>query len=174
LKFLDQTGLSLMLSVCKSWFPRGSGRQFEVPTRWGSQGRINLIGTLALDAQGEHLEVRELSGTCKQAAVVAYLDTLAEQSDAQQRRLGTARLTVVVLDNASFHRGQAIRARQPIWAAKGLLLRYLPPYCPMLNRIEITWRVLKGFLMPRRCYDNVAQLRAALMVALTALGASMI
>jgi putative transposase len=34
--------------------------------------------------------------------------------------------------------------------------------------------VLKGFLMPRRCYDNVAQLRAALMVALTALGASMI
>ena len=104
----------------------------------------------------------------------SYLDTLAAQSEAEQRRLGKARLTVVVLDNASFHRGQAVRARESVWAAKGLLLRYLPPYCPMLNRIETTWRVLKGFLMPRRCYDTVAELRAALLVALKALGATII
>ena len=52
-----------MLSVCKSWFPRGSGQQFKVRTRflgrtarlatlarWGLQGRINLIGTLTLNA----------------------------------------------------------------------------------------------------------------------------
>ena len=154
-----------MLSVCKSWFPRGSGQQFKVPTRWGSQGRINLIGTLALNAQGEHLEVRELTASCTQDTVIAYVDTLAEQADAEQRRLGKKRLTVIVLDNASFHRGQAIRDRLPVWAAKGLLLRYLPPYCPMLNRIETTWRILKGFLMPRRCYDTVAQLRAALLTA---------
>ena len=163
-----------MLSICKSWFPRGSGQQFEVPTRWGSQGRINLIGTLALDGQGEHLEVRELAASCTQDAVIAYLDTLAAQSEAEQCRLGKARFTVVVLDNASFHRGLTIRVRQPIWAAKGLLLRYLPPYCPMLNRIETTWRVLKGFLMPRRCYDTVNELRAALLVALNALGATII
>jgi putative transposase len=174
LKFLDQTGLSLMLSLCKSWFPRGSGRQFEVPTRWGSQGRLNLIGTLAVDAQGEHLEVRELTASCTQDAVIAYLDTLAAQSEAEQRRLGKPRLTVVVLDNASFHRGEAVRAREPVWAEKGMLLRYLPPYCPMLNRIETTWRVLKGFLMPRRCYDTVAELRAALLIALNALGATII
>jgi hypothetical protein len=119
LKFLDQTGLSLMLSVANSWFPRGSGRQFKIPTRWGSQGRINLIGTLAVDAQGEHLEARQLTASCTQDVVIAYLDTLAEQSDDAQRRSGTARLTVVILDNASFHRGKAIRAREPIWAAKG-------------------------------------------------------
>ena len=176
-----------MLSVCKSWFPRGSGQQFKVPTRflgrtarlatlarWGSQGRINLIGTLALNAQGEHLEVRELTASCTQDTVIAYVDTLAEQADAEQRRLGKKRLTVIVLDNASFHRGQAIRDRLPVWAAKGLLLRYLPPYCPMLNRIETTWRILKGFLMPRRCYDTVTQLRAALLIALAALGAAII
>ena len=50
-----------MLPLYTSWFPRGSSRQFEVPTRWSSQGHINLIGTLALDALGEHLEVRELT-----------------------------------------------------------------------------------------------------------------
>ena len=44
----------------------------------------------------------------------------------------------------------------------------------MLNRIETTWHILKGFLMPRRCYDTVTQLRAALLTALVALGATII
>ncbi|PTA68608.1 hypothetical protein C8263_07400 [Deinococcus arcticus] len=44
----------------------------------------------------------------------------------------------------------------------------------MLNHIEAVWRRLKGFLLPRRCYDSVAQLRDALCVALTALGARLI
>jgi len=150
------------------------GRQFEVPTRWGSQGRINRIGTLALSIQGEHLEVRELPASCAQEIVIAYLDTLAAQSEAEQRRLGNARLTVVVLDNASFHRGQAVWAQEPVWAAQGLLPRDLPPYGPRLNRIETTWRVLKGFWMPRRWYDTVAEFRAALLFALEALGATII
>ena len=50
------------------------------------------------------------------------------------------------------------------WEAQGLYLRYLPPYAPFLNLIEGVWRRLKGFLMPRRCYDSVAELRAALLV----------
>ena len=130
------------------------------------------MGTLAISAQGEHLEVRELTASCTQDAVVAYLDTLAAQSEAEQRRLGKARLTVVVVDNASFYRGQAVRARESIWAEKGMLLRYFPPYAPMLNQIETTWRALKGFLMPRRCYGTVAELQAALLIALNALGAT--
>lgn len=154
-----------MLSLAYTWFRRGTGRQFEVPTRWGSQGRLNLIGTLSLHGQREELEVRELSGTCKHDAVIAYLDTLAQRCDPNK-------LTVVVLDNAPFHRGEKIREREPIWAAQGLLLRYLPSYCPQLNLIETTWRKLKGFLMPRRCYDTIDQLRDALLFALKALNAT--
>ena len=165
LKFLDQTGLSLMLSLCYTWFRRGTGRQFEVPTRWGSQGRINLIGTLSLFGAREQLEVRELEGSCNHDAVIAYLDTLAEQCDPEK-------LTVVVLDNAPFHRGERIRERQPLWAARGLLLRYLPAYCPALNLIETTWRRLKGFLMPRRCYNSLGELRSALLLALKTLNAT--
>ena len=81
---------------------------------------------------------------------------------------------MIVLDNASFHRGQAIRDRLPVWAVKGRLLRYLPPYCPMLNYIETTWRILKGFLIPRRYYDTVTQLRAAFLTTLAALGVTII
>jgi hypothetical protein len=42
---------------------------------------------------------------------------------------------------------------------------------PQLNLIEGIWRKLKGFLLPRRCYDNLAQLREALRVGLKALNA---
>lgn len=167
MKYLDQSGFSLMLSLCHTWFQRGSGKQFEVPTRWGSKGRINLIGTLSLFGAREQLEIRELDGSCNQAQVIGYLETLAEACDPE-------RLTVVVLDNAPFHKGEQIKKHRAVWEAKGLYLRYLPAYCPQLNLIESLWRRLKGFLMPRRCYDNADQLREALSIGLKALNAIII
>lgn len=153
-----------MLSLCYTWFYRGSGKQFKVPTRWGSKGRLNLIGTLSLFGKHEQLEIRELDGSCNQAQVMAYLETLVEGCDPK-------RLTVVVLDNAPFHRGEMITGSRAAWEAKGLFLRYLPAYCPQLNLIEGVWRKLKGFLMPRRCYDNVNQLCEAVRIGLKALNA---
>ena len=50
----------------------------------------------------------------------------------------------------------------------------LPPYAPFLNLIEEVWRKLKGILMPRRCYNAVAELRAALLTGLKILGARFI
>ncbi len=43
--------------------------------------------------------------------------------------------------------------------------------CPHLNLIEGVWRKLKGFLMPRRFYDSVAELRQAVLSALRLLEA---
>jgi transposase len=98
---------------------------------------------------------------------MSYLDTLAE-------RCNPNRLTVVVLDNAPFHKGKLLTERRVAWEARGLYLRYLPAYCPQLNLIEGVWRKLKGFLMPRRCYDTLRQLRAALELGLKALNVTYI
>ena len=80
--------------------------------------------------------------------------------------------------NARFNKGEQLKERRDAWEAKGLYLRYLPACCPFgelreprLNLIEGIWRKLKGFLMPRRCYDNLSQLREALKVGLKALNA---
>ena len=153
-----------MLSLCYTWYQKGSGKQFEIPMRWSSKGRLNLIGTLSLFGEHEHLEVRELDGSCNQAQVIAYLETLVKSCKPEH-------ITVVVLDNATFHRGKALKERRADWEAKGLFLRYLPAYCPQFNLIEGVWRRLKGFLMPRRCYDSLGQLRQALYLALTSIGA---
>lgn len=156
-----------MLSLGSTWTPRGSGQQFKIPTRWGSSGRINVIGTYHLFDCVEQLEVRELAGSCNGEAVIAYLDTLALECTPE-------RITVVVLDNAPFHKGAKVREKQAAWEAKGLFLRYLPPYAPFLNLIEEVWRRLKGFLMPRRCYNSLAELREALHLALRLLNARFI
>ncbi len=79
--------------------------------------------------------------------------------------------TVVVLDNASFHRAKEVQEQQPHWEEQGFYLRYLPAYCPHLNLIEGIWRQLKGFLMPRRYYNSLDELKQALFAALTVLGA---
>lgn len=152
-----------MLPLCYTWFAKGSGKQFLIPTRWSSQGRINLIGTYSLHGGEESLEYRELEKTCKQDNVIAYLETLFIEKKPEE-------LLVVVLDNATFHKSSGINERIPKWEAGEMFLRYLPAYAPELNPIEGIWRVVKGFLMPRRCYDTVDELREALMVALKAVG----
>lgn len=106
------------------------------------------------------MECHLLERNCHKSDVVAYLDTLARQAEQ------TVLFTVVVLDNATFHRAKDVQTKRPGWEAQGLYLRYLPSYCPQLNLIEGVWRRLKGFLMPRRYYNSVADLKEALLAAL--------
>jgi hypothetical protein len=48
----------------------------------------------------------------------------------------------------------------------GLAVGYLPRYSPHLNPVETVWRRVKGFLMPRRRYGSVEELRRAVAVAM--------
>lgn len=128
---------------------------------------MNLIGTLSF-GDGEEagsLEYRLLEGSCRTGEVIGYLGALAERAQRDGARV------VVVLDNAPFHKAGAVRDARPGWEAKGLRLRYLPAYCPHLNLIEGMWRKLKGFLMPRRFYDSLAELKQAVLSALSLLRA---
>jgi putative transposase len=102
----------------------------------------------------------EVEGSCRSEEVVGYLEALAEQTE------GEGKPCVVVLDNASFDTAGVVREREEEWAAKGLVLYPLPAYCAQLNLIEGVWHRLKGFLMPRRFYDSVAELKAAVLHAL--------
>jgi putative transposase len=131
----------------------------------GQSGALNLVGTLRFEGEDERLEFRLLEGSCRSGEVVAYLDLLAEKAEREGKPV------VVVLDRAPFHRAGAVRERRLGWEAKGLRLYYLPAYCPHLNPIEGVWRRLKRFLMPRRFYDSVAELRQAVVSALSLLGA---
>lgn len=166
LKYLDQSGFSLCLPPSYSWSRKGRANRHEVRTRWGKQGRVNLIGTLSFgDGSERRLEYRLLEGACRTREVMGYLDALAEEAERGGKPV------VVVLDNAPFHKAGAVRDARAGWEAKGLRLYYLPAYCPHLNLIEGVWRRLKEFLMPRRFYDSLVELKQAVLSALSLLGA---
>jgi putative transposase len=165
LKYLDESGFSLCLPLAYTWTLIGQNYQHRVRSRWGKQGRINLIGTLCLEGERQWLEYRMLEGSCCSAEVIEYLNALANQSQREEKSV------VVVLDRASFHQAQVVKEERGRWEAKGLSLYDLPSYCPHLNLIEGVWRKVKGFLMPRRYYDTLAELREAVLHALSLLGA---
>ena len=54
--------------------------------------------------------------------------------------------SVIVMDNAGSYIDDRIAN---IIRAHGLLVRYLPPYCPQYNPIELSWSVLKAWVRRR-------------------------
>ncbi len=85
LKYPDESGFSLCLPPAYSWTPReGQEHQHRVRTRWGGQGRVNLIGTPSLRGgatEEQPLEYRLLEGPCRSGEVLGYLDLLAERAE---------------------------------------------------------------------------------------------
>lgn len=155
-------GFSLALPVSYTWSKRGSRNRLGVPTRWGSHGRLNLIGALSWGDQRLHFDF--IAGNVTSECVSAFVEALTEDASAE-------RVTVVVLDNAPFHTSAKVKKKRAFWEQKGIFVRYLPPYCPHLNPIEALWKRLKALLLPRRCYDSVAQLKQAVLEVLDLLDA---
>jgi hypothetical protein len=68
----------------------------------------------------------------------------------------------VLLDNASLHKSREFIRRIPQWVQRGLIIKYLPPYSPELNLIEILWRFIKYYWLPFSAYMSFQCLRQAL------------
>jgi putative transposase len=69
--------------------------------------------------------------------------------------------TVVVLDNAGFHRAHFVREALPRLRERGVYLYYLPPYSPELNDIERLFRSIKHHELPERTYATFDALHDA-------------
>ena len=54
------------------------------------------------------------------------------------------KLTVVIIDNAPWHKSKYIQAKIDQWEQKGAFILYLPTYSPHLNKIETLWRFING------------------------------
>jgi len=73
--------------------------------------------------------------------------------------------TVIVLDNAGFHRSEEVRAaRADLWQRR-IYLYYLPPYSPEPNDIERLFRTIKHHELPERRYPTFDALDAAVVAA---------
>lgn len=104
---------------------------------WNERGRINVIGALI----GKELLVATLF-ECSIDTDVFYAWT----NQALIPKL--PKNSVVILDNASFHKRLDI---QEAIIDAGHTLLYQPPYSPDLNAIEHKWAQLKSIRRKRQC-----------------------
>ena len=157
--FLDESGFGLSLPPTYAWARKGEAGR--VPRAWGKSGRVNAVAHLERrSCGGWALGYALLEGRCGTGEVVAYLEGLSREVAREGVR------GVVFLDNAPFHRSRGFREAVERWRGRGLEVAYLPRYSPHLNPVETIWRRVKGFLMPRRHYRSVEELRGAVAVAM--------
>lgn len=78
--------------------------------------------------------------------------------------------TYVILDNAPVHHSNEFKNNIPKWEEKGLFLKYLPPYSPELNIIEILWRFMKYSWLPISAYLSFNNLKEKLEYVLKNVG----
>lgn len=128
--FGDETGFSLTPYIPYGWQPVGV--QGKITTK--REHLTNVLGFLnpfTKQLISYSTDKNEKVNTSFMINSIAHLTQKMEKE------------TVLILDNAPWHRSKAFTAKIADWQEKGLFIFYLPAYCPHLNLIETLWRKIK-------------------------------
>ena len=128
--FIDETGASTKMA--RLWGRARRGERCRAPIPHGHWKTTTFVGGLRL---GGMTAPMVLDGAMNGPAFVAYV----EQVLTPTLRPGD----VVVMDNLPAHKLAAVRE---VIERAGAELRFLPPYSPDFNPIEMAFSKLKAFL----------------------------
>ena len=137
--YIDETGLDTYLFREHGYAPKGQKIYDKI-----SGKKYKRIGIVAAKIGEKIFAPMEYSGT---------MDSLLFETWFEHNFLPVIKKgTVIVMDNASFH-----RKKQLSCAAQkaGCCLIFLPPYSPQLNPIEKFWSWLKRYLRKNSSFSAV-------------------
>lgn len=161
LKYLDESGCCCQSPVDYSYSKRGVQKRIRQHKRRGR--RINIFG---IWQPKQRFDYALMVGTLKAPTFVRLLNWQA--TIAKQHWQATGQLTVLVLDNASVHRAKLVQQHYDHWQQQGLLLFFLPPYSPQMNRIEDEWLHLKRDELAGRVFEDEHELALDIMAGVEA------
>lgn len=138
LRYVDETGFSLNSYVPYAWQEKGD----EITIITQRSKRINALGFLN---RKNDLEVYLFEKSINSDVMIACIDKFCET---------LKKKTVLVLDNSSIHKSNALLEKQEEWMEQGLTLFFLPTYSPELNIIEILWRFIKYKWLDVKAYSS--------------------
>jgi len=150
LVYLDEVGFSPSQPTSYSWVLPGERKW--VPYENPQGRRLNVLAAVVPDGPTPLLIWWPLARTLTSEDLLVFLRE-ALPAGPQPR--------VVVLDNASIHVSRVVQAARPDLERAGLVLEYLPPYRPELNRIEPVFGVIKHHALPERSYVTMLALYEA-------------
>lgn len=146
LTYFDESGFSLIPVVPYGWQP--IGETFRIPCHHSP--RLNVLGFMGRD---NHLFYRVVEGRVTTETVIEVFNAFADDYYETVFKL-TGKICFVPMDNASIHRSQAFKDKKDDWLLRGVCPRFIPPYCPELNLIEILWRKVKYEWLPMQAYQS--------------------
>src|SRR6266849_9368552 len=124
LYYFDESGFTLDPYIPYAW--QEPGTVIEIPAR--KCGHINVLGFMN---RKNDLHPFLFEQSVDTSVVIACFEAFSKT---------LKKKTVVVMDNASVHTSEEFEECLPQWKKQGLIIKYLPPYSPELNLIEILWR----------------------------------
>lgn len=135
LVFLDESGFSHDMPRTHGYAAKG--KRCLGSHDWGAKGRTNAIGALF---GGLLLTVSLFETTINAPIFEAWVkEDLIPKLPPQ---------SVVILDNATFHKGKTMKNALE---KAGHTLLYLPTYSPDLNPIEHKWAQAKALRRKKKC-----------------------
>ena len=130
--YLDESGFDMNMVRERGWSKRGIKLQGE---RSGNRKgkRITVIGAIN-GRKGKLLAPIYFEGSTDTVVFNSWIkDYLLPRITGQKK--------CIIMDNASFHKGEETRR---LIEEEGHILLYLPPYSPDLNPIEQKWFHIKN------------------------------
>lgn len=159
LKYLDESGCCPQSPTDYSYGKRGEQKRIKGRKRRGR--RINIFGVWQPQVQFDYAL---MVGALKTSSFLKLMDWQADLAGQQFNQTG--QLTVIVLDNASVHPSKLSQQKQQQWQQQGLILFFLPPYSPQMNRIEEEWLHLKRDELASQVFEDEVDLADAIIEAL--------
>jgi transposase len=152
--YYDEAGFTLQPSIPYAW--QRVGQRLELASAHGP--RQNVLGFFNLHNQ---FHAFAFQGTIDANTVIHCFDLFRQH---QQKP------ALVVVDNAPIHTSEDFEEELERWQKADLHVKFLPPYCPELNLIELLWRKIKYEWLPLDAYLNFKTLTASLFDVLKGIG----
>lgn len=125
--YLDECGLRKN-EICQyGWCLKGD--RLHALKESSQHKTLNIIGGLK---QGKMIAPFAFEGSCDALVFNTYVEKVLKQN--------LSKNTLIILDNASFHKASNI---EEVAKSTGAEVLYLPPYSPDLNPIEHQWHSIK-------------------------------
>lgn len=151
----DEMGLSRQAVVPYGWQEMGKSDAFMPATPSGN------LTTLGFFYEDNRLESYVLSGAITSDMMVKCVTDFVSR---------LTKPTVLILDNASSHTSAFFKSHLAGWRSQGLMIQYIPAYCPELNRIECLWKQIKYHWLKPADFLTPSGLKDALVSILSQIG----
>lgn len=152
--YFDEAGFTLQPSIPYAW--QLVGERLELASTHGP--RQNVLGFFNL-----HHEFHSFAfeGAINSHIVTGCFDLFSQRLE---------RPALVLIDNAPIHTSDEFEEEIKRWEEEDLYVKFLPPYCPELNLIEILWRKIKYDWLPLDAYQGFKKMTEALFEVIRGIG----